>query len=267
MGHGRAPQAVSARRGQRPTAGDPLRIVIQSIWLLVARAPGSAPARSLGDRLRSTWQRLCSVAQQLPRPPRLRHRRTFDLPGLRNAEARVGKAERWLSSLSRPVRYAFNIAIGALAILLGILCITEPFGYTAQVTFVLLLWGLALLVRRVPGRFAVLMLIVLSAIISCRYLWWRYTATLHWDSYFDLACGITLLVAETYSWIVLILGYVQTCWPLDRKPAPLPEDSSSWPSVDLFIPTYNEDLGRAHHGARGAGPGLATRQAERVHLR
>ena len=177
MGHGRAPQAVSARRGQRPTAGDPLRIVIQSIWLLVARAPGSAPARSLGD--------LRSVAQQLPRPPRLRHRRTFDLPGLRNAEARVGKAERWLSSLSRPVRYAFNIAIGALAILLGILCITEPFGYTAQVTFVLLLWGLALLVRRVPGRFAVLMLIVLSAIISCRYLWWRYTATLHWDSYFD----------------------------------------------------------------------------------
>lgn len=156
-------------------------------------------ARSLGDRLRSTWQRLCSVAQQLPRPPRLRHRRTFDLPGLRNAEARVGKAERWLSSLSRPVRYAFNIAIGALAILLGILCITEPFGYTAQVTFVLLLWGLALLVRRVPGRFAVLMLIVLSAIISCRYLWWRYTATLHWDSYFDLACGITPLVAETYS--------------------------------------------------------------------
>ncbi len=228
--------------GKRPTAGDPLRIVIQSIWLLVARAPGSAPARSLGDRLRSTWQRLCSVAQQLPRPPRLRHRRTFDLPGLRNAEARVGKAERWLSSLSRPVRYAFNIAIGALAILLGILCITEPFGYTAQVTFVLLLWGLALLVRRVPGRFAVLMLIVLSAIISCRYLWWRYTATLHWDSYFDLACGITLLVAETYSWIVLILGYIQTCWPLDRKPAPLPEDSSSWPSVDLFIPTYNEDL-------------------------
>lgn len=111
------------------------------------------------------------------------------------------------------------------------------------------------------------MLIVLSAIISCRYLWWRYTATLHWDSYFDLACGITLLVAETYSWIVLILGYIQTCWPLDRKPAPLPEDSSSWPSVDLFIPTYNEDLGRPHHGARGTGPGLATRQAERVHLR
>lgn len=228
--------------GKRPTAGDPLRIVIQSIWLLVARAPRATPARSLSSRLRSASQRLRSVAQKLPRPPRMKQQHVSGLPGLRSAEARVGRVERWLASLSKPVRYTFNIAIGALAILLGILCITEPFGYTAQITFVLLLWGLALLVRRIPGRFAVLMLIVLSAIISCRYLWWRYTATLHWDSYFDLTCGIVLLVAETYSWVVLILGYVQTCWPLDRKPAPLPQDTSRWPSVDLFIPTYNEDL-------------------------
>ena len=33
--------------GKRPTIGDPLRIVIQSIWLLVARTPKVAPARSL----------------------------------------------------------------------------------------------------------------------------------------------------------------------------------------------------------------------------
>ncbi len=38
-----------------------------------------------------------------------------------------------------------------------------------------------MVVRRVPGRLPGLMLIVLSLTVSCRYLWWRYTATLNWD--------------------------------------------------------------------------------------
>ncbi len=86
------------------------------------------------------------------------------------------------------------------------------------------------------------MLIVLSVIISCRYLWWRYTATLNWNDSLDLVCGLVLLTAETYSWVVLMLGYFQTSWPLNRDPLALPDDRSLWPTVDLFIPTYNEDL-------------------------
>lgn len=31
-------------------------------------------------------------------------------------------------------------------------------------------------------------------------------------------------------------------WPLNRQPVPLPKDMSLWPSVDIFVPTYNEDL-------------------------
>ena len=51
-----------------------------------------------------------------------------------------------------------------------------------------------------------------------------------------------LLAAETYAWVVLILGYIQTCWPLERQPAQMPRDTRLWPTVDLLIPTYNEDL-------------------------
>src|SRR6185312_4604722 len=47
---------------------------------------------------------------------------------------------------------------------------------------------------------------------------------------------------EAYAIAVLALGYVQTVWPLERKPVPLPADSRRWPSVDVYIPTYNEDL-------------------------
>ncbi|MDF4821002.1 glycosyltransferase, partial [Vibrio parahaemolyticus] len=51
-----------------------------------------------------------------------------------------------------------------------------------------------------------------------------------------------LLLAETYSWIVLMLGYFQNIWPLKRKPVSMPPDQSTWPTIDLMIPTYNEDL-------------------------
>lgn len=67
--------------------------------------------------------------------------------------------------------------------------------------------GVALIVRRMPGRFSALMLIVLSLTVSCRYIWWRYTSTLNWDDPVSLVCGLILLFAETYAWIVLVLGY------------------------------------------------------------
>lgn len=42
--------------------------------------------------------------------------------------------------------------------------------------------------------------------------------------------------------MILVLGYFQVLWPLNRKPVPLPADQRLWPSVDVFIPTYNEPL-------------------------
>jgi cellulose synthase (UDP-forming) len=41
---------------------------------------------------------------------------------------------------------------------------------------------------------------------------------------------------------VLLLGYFQTAWPLKRTPMPLPASRDLWPTVDVFIPTYNEPL-------------------------
>ncbi|MDP1211539.1 UDP-forming cellulose synthase catalytic subunit, partial [Klebsiella pneumoniae] len=48
--------------------------------------------------------------------------------------------------------------------------------------------------------------------------------------------------AETYAWVVLVLGYFLVVWPLNRQPVPLPEYMDLWPTVDIFVPTYNEDL-------------------------
>ncbi len=221
---------------QAPRLGDPLRYLVQSLWLLLVKP---APVRSrflrtpvwlkaLGAVYLRAWARVGAALEALPQRA--------------ENSAQIRQSTRWWKGLDRRRQRLVNITIGAVAFLLTLLCITEPFSYAAQLVFVLLLWGLAMLVRKVPGRFPTLLMVVLSVIVSCRYLWWRYTATLNWNQPLDLACGSILLVAETYSWVVLILGYIQTCWPLNRKPKPLPRDISLWPTVDLLIPTYNEDL-------------------------
>lgn len=93
------------------------------------------------------------------------------------------------------------------SLVLALMCITQPFNPLSQFIFLMLLWGVALLVRRIPGRFSALMLIVLSLTVSCRYIWWRYTSTLNWNDPVSLVCGIILLFAETYARVVLVLGY------------------------------------------------------------
>ena len=222
------------------TIGDPLRYAIQSLWLLLVR-PGehnrSLRQNSLSKGIGSVLQSLLRIVQ---RPWNLLSNAFERLPT--TISPQVNKSSRWWNTMGWPLRKALYIAIGVLATVLIVICVTEPFGYLAQLVFVVLLWGIAMLVRRIPGRFPTLLMIALSVIISCRYLWWRYTSTLNWNDSLDLVCGLILLLAETYSWLVLILGYVQTSWPLNRKPAQLPRDTSQWPTVDLLIPTYNEEL-------------------------
>lgn len=87
-----------------------------------------------------------------------------------------------------------------------------------------------------------IVLVVISALCSTRYIYFRLTQTLHFPSVIETILGTGLFLAEVYIWIMLLLNYLQTLWPLKRKIEPLPEDVSLWPTVDVFIPTYNESL-------------------------
>ncbi|MBP2195922.1 UDP-forming cellulose synthase catalytic subunit [Pantoea cypripedii] len=218
---------------QRPRPLDFLRYLLQSLWLLLVLPLDDNP-RSERQRF-NAFRPLFRWRQQLYRwlgalPTRLeQHRLTL-------------RCEQRLQRLPPRLRQLLFITAAMAASLLALLCISQPFGIMTQFVFVLLLWSLAMLVRRVPGRLSTIMLIVLSLTVSCRYLWWRYTETLNWDDPLSLAFGLLLIGAETYSWTVLVLGYFQTLWPLNRQPLSMPADISSWPSVDILVPTYNEPL-------------------------
>lgn len=87
-------------------------------------------------------------------------------------------------------------------------------------------------------------LIVLMAAVtmSTRYMYFRLTQTLEFHSLTEALCGDLLLLAEIYIYIVLILSSFQISWAMQRPIVPMPDDVKRWPTVDVYIPTYNEPL-------------------------
>lgn len=155
-------------------------------------------------------------------------------------EAASNRLEAGAAAADR-VPYLRYVALIA-AFIAGVVICTTPMSLSEQVRLFALVVITVLLVRRVPGRLATIVVVLLSMLMTGRYVWWRTTQTLHLPDPLEAVIGYLLYAAEFYTWIVLLLGYIQTAWPLNRKPCPLPEDRSRWPTVDVYIPTYNEPL-------------------------
>ena len=88
-----------------------------------------------------------------------------------------------------------------------------------------------------------LFLIVLSTLTTLRYLYYRTQNTMNLDNWLNGFFCLLLYVAELYAIGTLLLAYFQTLKVRDRKPvdlATIPQDE--WRSVDIYIPTYNEDV-------------------------
>ncbi|MCS2157522.1 UDP-forming cellulose synthase catalytic subunit [Scandinavium sp. H11S7] len=214
----------------RPCPLDPVRYVLQSLWLVLTLP--------VSEKKSVNWKGLKAMSGARGRY----HKWMDDLPERMSTKTAHLDHKKELTHVHPKVRKFILGTVVFCSLLLALICVTQPFNPISQFIFLLLLWGIALIVRRMPGRFSALMLVVLSLTVSCRYIWWRYTSTLNWNDPVSLVCGLTLLFAETYAWVVLVLGYFQVIWPLNRQPVPLPKDMALWPSVDIFIPTYNEDL-------------------------
>ncbi len=88
-----------------------------------------------------------------------------------------------------------------------------------------------------------LFLILLSIVTTLRYLHYRLNYTLNFDDWINGTFCFLLLTAELYAIGTLVLAYFQTLKIKDRKPVDLslyPQDQ--WFKVDIYIPTYNEDV-------------------------
>lgn len=140
--------------------------------------------------------------------------------------------------LARASRVAVTLA--ATAMLLA--AIVTPLEVGPQIALGGAVLAVALVLRGRGGPRVASLLTLLSIAASSRYMWWRVSSTIDFDSPLDWILGLSLLAAELYAYAVLLLGAFQTLHILDRKPVPLPADRARWPTIDVFVPTYNEPL-------------------------
>lgn len=137
---------------------------------------------------------------------------------------------------------SLKLAAMLLGMLLFFFIVSVPFDLLTQSAFGVMCFAAAVCLRRSANRLAILAMIVLSLIMSLRYMYWRITSTLGFENGVDMLFGTGLLLAELYALVVLVCGYLQTCWPLRRDPVLMQGAPDTWPVVDVFIPTYNESL-------------------------
>ena len=100
--------------------------------------------------------------------------------------------------------------------------VIAPLDTWSQTLFAVGTFGLCWILSYVPGRWVTLTMIVVSITVSLRYLHWRISTTVGNEDGIDMALGLVLLAAELYAVLVLVLGYIQSALPLERKPVALP---------------------------------------------
>ena len=165
----------------------------------------------------------------------------------------IGAGENFFTKI---LRFALLIAAGTVFYFLAVLPLTWP--QQSILGILTLLLGLAV-ARTSESYLVTLTLMLMSLFCTFRYGYWRISQTVyffrdpgnHWTA-LDAFFILSLILAESYSFFILFLGYFQTIWPLRRAPVPLPENTDDWPDVDVLIPTYNEPLDVVRYTAFGA---------------
>ena len=156
----------------------------------------------------------------------------------------------------RALRFLVIVGGASILIFTGILPLTWP----QQMVMGLLTVLLAIWVDRSSSSYLVtLTLMLASGYSTFRYGYWRISTTAkffmdpgnNWTA-LDAFFICTLVFAESYAFVILFLGFMQTLWPLRRTPVPLPDNTDEWPAVDLLIPTYNEPLSVVRYTALAA---------------
>ncbi len=139
-----------------------------------------------------------------------------------------------------------TVTVGSALVLLAALPSTLEMQTIASACLLVIMLLLSLIWRdRQASRsasFVRMTLIFGTTLLSLRYMVWRGTESLPWESGLpSLVCGLILFGAECYCFLVATIGYVPALKHTRRTSPQLPDDPSLLPDVDVFITTYDED--------------------------
>ncbi len=86
-----------------------------------------------------------------------------------------------------------------------------------------------------------ILFLIIAAFLSVDYFYWRTFTTLGFNDPLSFTFAILLYLAEVYGFIVYILSIFVNVDPLNRQPVPLPKDEELLPTVDVLVPSFDED--------------------------
>ena len=165
----------------------------------------------------------------------------------------------FLSTQPLPTR-ALRLLLTACGVFLLFQFVSLYLSWPKQLVVGVITITIVILLNRISrSQLVTIALMLLSLAATLRYGWWRvrmitqfFTDESNDRLTINAVLMLLLLSAEAYTTLIMVLGYMQTCAPLGRKPVPLPADESLWPHVDILIPTYNEPLSLVRYTALAA---------------
>ncbi|MBD0334717.1 MAG: UDP-forming cellulose synthase catalytic subunit [Cyanobacteria bacterium Co-bin13] len=163
--------------------------------------------------------------------------------------------ETWPQAMNAGVQWLNAWQLLLMLACLGLMTVpllTLHSGISEQGLVALLLIGIGAVVQHLEDRHASqpktreylhLFLVMLSSLTTLRYLYYRTRYTLNLDTRLDAFFSVLLFLAELYALGTLFLSYFQTLSLRQRRPVALAQwPEPSWPTVDIYIPTYNEEV-------------------------
>jgi cellulose synthase (UDP-forming) len=161
---------------------------------------------------------------------------------------------------------ARSVFLWAIVAIFEIVLITLPVSLQAQLIAgisVVTLMGV-IKILNAQGTWRLVSLAFGTAIVM-RYVYWRTTRTLPpMNQPENFIPGFLLYLAEMYSVMMLALSLFVVACPLPPRPARRRYQADRLPTVDVFIPSYNEDATSGQYDGCGEGNGLPGRQGERL---
>ena len=141
-----------------------------------------------------------------------------------------------------PMRFFLRAASWLASAAAAIAVLTQPVSTDAQLSLGLsAIATMCVLWRFGKSPVARQMFLAIGSFVVIRYMYWRVTGTLPpVNDALGFSIGVLLLCAELYCVLILVVSLTINADPLDRPRLPK-DDDNDLPTVDVFVPTYNED--------------------------
>ncbi|TNE42580.1 MAG: UDP-forming cellulose synthase catalytic subunit [Alphaproteobacteria bacterium] len=168
-------------------------------------------------------------------------RYTFGLNHSVKTDTRVVDVGKFLHSVTDVSRKTVLTAIALACLAIFVFLAALPTDLTTQTFLVITIYAWLLLTNQWRDTmFGKVVYFALITLLSLRYFIWRSFSTLVFEDPISFTLMILLYLAEVFGFLLFAFGLVVNIVPLSREKRQIKPDLENLPSVDIFVPTYNE---------------------------